>query len=305
MNVNLNRLRQLRSQEFDPTSTRLGESYFTEYTHKEFDEGSVAERFHENTKLTTVSEFSLGPAAGLFTADPSLSYAQARLQPDHGDAELVELPPTEGLDDRFDTVVVTRRSRREMAGEGVTVQELSTLLQHACGVTGKQVLAETDDADDVEKQFRSYASAGGLYPVEVYFAVVNESADLAKGLYYYVPEEHAVRVLDREPDVVDAVTDSISIPEDVHDPTEAAITVFLTGSLWRAMAKYGPRGYRFVLQESGHLAQNLQLAAGAMGLASVPLAAFYDDVLNDYLGVDGVNEAAVYTISVGRTGEDT
>ncbi|MFC6951313.1 SagB/ThcOx family dehydrogenase [Halorubellus litoreus] len=301
MNVDLNRLRQLRSQRFDPTVARPRESYFNEYTGRAFESGNVAERFHENTKLTRQSEFQLGPAAGTFTGDPSLGYAQARLQPDHADADLVDLPPTDGLDDRFDTVVVTRRSRRAMSGEGISLQDLSTLLQHACGVTGKDVVGETGDGhDDVEKPFRAYASAGGLYPVEAYVAVVNEGADLPRGLYYYVPEEHAVRVLDRDPDVVDRVDDVISIPRDVHDPTDAAVSVFLTGAFWRAMAKYGPRGYRFVLQESGHLAQNLQLAANAVGLASVPLAAFYDDEANDLLGVDGVNEAAVYSISVGQ-----
>jgi hypothetical protein len=36
-----------------------------------------------------------------------------------------------------------------------------------------------------------------------------------------------------------------------------------------------------------------------MDLAAVPLAGFYDDAVNEYLDVNGVDETAVYAIGIG------
>ena len=51
------------------------------------------------------------------------------------------------------------------------------------------------------------------------------------------------------------------------------------------MWKYGQRGYRYVWIEAGHLAQNLYLVSGALGLASVALGGFFDDEADALLGV--------------------
>lgn len=65
--------------------------------------------------------------------------------------------------------------------------------------------------------------------------------------------------------------------------------------------KYGPRGYRYVLEEAGHLSQNLMLVAAATELGSLPIGGFRDQLLNELLTVDGVNEAAVYGTILGHT----
>jgi nitroreductase len=51
------------------------------------------------------------------------------------------------------------------------------------------------------------------------------------------------------------------------------------------------------------VAQNLLLAASALGLAAVPLGAFYDRRTDEFLRLDGVNESTLYTIALG--GEPT
>jgi SagB-type dehydrogenase family enzyme len=231
-----------------------------------------------------------------------MQYAQAVLEPDHGDRDLLRLPEPTTVDRSFDDVLRSRRSRRTMAGEGLSLDQLSTLLHYGAGVTGESDLGE-GEGPTVSKPFRSYPSAGGLYPVETYVAVVNEGDGLDRGLYYYVPERHGLRVL-RTGDVTEAVADAFSISADVHDPSQASVVCFLTAALWRSMAKYGPRGYRFVLQESGHLAQNLTLAAEALSLATVPLGGFYDDAVTDLVGANGVDEVALYPVSVGHLGGD-
>jgi SagB-type dehydrogenase family enzyme len=65
------------------------------------------------------------------------------------------------------------------------------------------------------------------------------------------------------------------------------------------MTKYGERGYRYALLDAGHLAQNILLCCSSLGLAAMPTCAFADDELNELLGLDGCNEAAIYAIALG------
>lgn len=300
MDVSVEQLRQFRSQRYDPTKSSPSETYIDKYSQKEFTDGNIAELFHENTKFTEIEDFQLGPSAGLFTQDTSFQFMQAKLAPDYRGKEKIELPSPEEVDRRIDDVVTSRRSNRDQTGEGISRQELSTLLHHSCGKTGESVVGEPEDGDPVTKKFRAYASGGGLYPVEIYLTVPNAGPDLDAGRYYYAPESHVLRVLERDEDIGERLADTFGISADIYDPLTSAVTFTLTGTLWRSMAKYGPRGYRFILQESGHLAQNVLLLAEAMDLGAVPLAGFYDDKMNDFLNVNGVDETSLYTVAVGH-----
>ncbi|MFC7081169.1 SagB/ThcOx family dehydrogenase [Halorussus caseinilyticus] len=294
------------SQEYEPSSFEFVSSYFEQFMEKEFGDGGLAELFHENTKYTDQESLELGESAAMFSNDPSMEYAQAKLKPDYRGKERLDLPDPDELDARIDDVLASRRSQRDQSGEGLSLQELSTLLDHSCGTTGSQRIEpdEDDPFSDVEKPFRAYASGGALYPSEIYLAVVNEGENLDRGLYYYVPEDHALRVLrkpDEDEDFAQSVDDLFATPQDVFDHQSCAVKFLITGAFWRSKAKYGPRGYRFVLQETGHLGQNVLLVAEAMGLAAVPLASFYDDKVNEFLDIDGVDEAVTYTLSIGKS----
>jgi SagB-type dehydrogenase family enzyme len=50
----------------------------------------------------------------------------------------------------------------------------------------------------------------------------------------------------------------------------------------------------------GHVCQNVQLAASAMGLGSCPIGAFFDDDFNELIGVDGEEETVVYLVTAGK-----
>ena len=66
--------------------------------------------------------------------------------------------------------------------------------------------------------------------------------------------------------------------------------------------KYGERGYRFILQESGHIAQNVYLLCEALGLKCCALGGFRisDEQIEKFLGIDGLTESIVYTLVVGK-----
>lgn len=306
MKIDINQLRSLKSQVYDPSQQSLDNTYFDEYKQKDFSEQNLLELFHENTKLTEPVSFKLQPSAARFTSNPGLAYMQAQLEPDYAGHELIELPEPGSLDGDIGSVIESRRSSRDMAGEGISLQDLSTLLQNSGGVTGEKSITHDQDEDDdeaINQTFRAYASAGGLYPVENYVLVLHGGEDLEAGTYYYNPDKHALRVLERDPDLADKREELFALSKDIFDVSSASVVFALTGSFWRARGKYGPRGYRYILQESGHLAQNVLLAAEAMDLAAIPLAGFRDDPMNNHLGIDGVNEAILYTVAVGAHGD--
>ena len=85
----------------------------------------------------------------------------------------------------------------------------------------------------------------------------------------------------------------------------ANVALIFTAVFERTLKKYGPRGYRYVLFEAGHAAQNASLLAGESGVASVCVGGFRDGRLNEYLGLDGRSEAALYVVGLGYAGATT
>ncbi len=75
--------------------------------------------------------------------------------------------------------------------------------------------------------------------------------------------------------------------------------------VWRALKRFKVPlsrlmiGYRFVLLDAGHLAQNVLLACEDLHLAAVPLGGFDDDGLAELLELKPDREAPLYAILIG------
>ncbi len=78
-----------------------------------------------------------------------------------------------------------------------------------------------------------------------------------------------------------------------------AVIFIWSAVMRRNMAKYGHRGSRYILLDAGHICQNLLLAAEAIGRKACPVGAFFDDELNQLLGLDDEEETVLY-LAVGR-----
>lgn len=278
-----------------------GTSYVDDHRTRGFSDGDVSDLFHENTK------FDRQYLARSAATESDLHDGVSAVEHDYHGRESVALPEPERVDCALRTALNQRRSCRSFADRGVSRQTVGTVLGRA--------LAPSRKVDDggVPETFRPYPSAGGLYPVELYL-VVSEGTDLPAGTYYYSVRDHALRVLrtgeedrddggsgDQDGPVADCFMDEPFARGVVAD---APATVVLTGALSRIKAKYGPVGYRFALLEAGHVAQNVLLALAALGLGGVPLGSFLDDELDRFLGIDGVNEAALYPIAFGHPQDD-
>jgi SagB-type dehydrogenase family enzyme len=184
------------------------------------------------------------------------------------------------------TAIAARRSTRAYATDRpMRVEELADLLHLTAGLT----------ADVQGSARRAAPSSGALYPIEVY-AVVHQVDGLEPGVYHYAVREHALEQL-RVGDYRAAVVEQAIAQEFLG---ECGVVLFLTNILQRMRPRYQDRSYRYGLLEAGHLGENVYLAATAMGLGACGVGAFMDDAINAMLGVDGVEEAAVYMLAVGH-----
>jgi SagB-type dehydrogenase family enzyme len=146
----------------------------------------------------------------------------------------------------------------------------------------------------IEMQARAAPSAGGLYPLELYVSC-RKITGLTDGLYHYNVLDHAMEPVHH--DVSDEALRGFLVAEPFVRQANAIL--FLTAVFDRTQRKYGPRGYRYILLEAGHVAQNLCLLATERGLGSLCIGGFMDCPTNKFLRLDGANEATVYAVAIG------
>lgn len=200
------------------------------------------------------------------------------------------------------SVVAKRRSVRSFAATPLTLAQLSRLLWATGGITTSFITPKGQEF------YRAAPSAGALYPIETY-VVVNRVEDLEPGLYHY--RVAGMDILER-PIVEGSHSLELLRPGELGQEIKRAAldqpmcakagAVFLwTAVFQRSIWKYRERAYRYCYLDAGHMAAQLSLAAVAEGLASCPVAAFYDDEANALLEVDGLKEATLYMTAVGNS----
>ncbi len=198
---------------------------------------------------------------------------------------LVRLPEPDLQGMALEQAIRSRRSIRAYSADSLQLVELSQLLFAAQGITGRRG----------EKFLRAAPSAGATYPLETY-VFVSRVSNLKQGLYHYVPDQHALEIV-RTGDYTEKLG-AACLGQSM--PREAAVTIVLTAVPERTTAVYGERGMRYIHMEAGHVSQNICLEATSLGLGAVPVGAFYDQELNDLLGIDGKREISLYVNCIGR-----
>ena len=201
----------------------------------------------------------------LLTAERPAEWAFDRVEdlPERGDLDGTTLAEA----------LVARRSVRAFAATPLSAGQSADLLWAAQGVTASW-------------GGRTAPSAGALYPLEVYLVT-------AGGIRRYLPDGHRAEVRD-DTDARRALADVVG--QDAA--AQAPALVVITGTPRRLLPKYLMHAERYTLMEAGHAAQNLLLAATALGLGGVPIGAIDEAGVSSVLGLpDG--EDPVYVIAVG------
>jgi SagB-type dehydrogenase family enzyme len=203
---------------------------------------------------------------------------------------MVELPRSlEPLRLSLEEAIATRVSVRDLTAGPLTLPTVATLLHHAYGVSR--------DREDIGylRSLRVVPSAGALYPLEIFFHSARIEG-LKTGLYHYNPSKHHLRLL-REGDETRTISQAVVQPDITRG---SALIMFITAVFERSVFKYKDRGYRFVLLEAGHVAQNLNLVSNALGLGALNIGGFFDREIDDFLDLDGVTQSTIYMMAIGR-----
>jgi len=163
----------------------------------------------------------------------------------------------------------------------------STLIWATQGIT-----AEVRDFE-----FRSAPSAGALYPIETYL-LVRDVEGLDQGFYHFRPRSFDLEFI--KPGEFGRDLAKAALGQGMVSKAQA---VFIwTAIIERSRWKYRQRAYRYIYLDAGHIAQNLYLAGTAAGVGVCGIGAFFDDHVNALIGVDGVEETAIYLASAGLGG---
>jgi SagB-type dehydrogenase family enzyme len=242
------------------------------------------ETFHENSK-TSRYEPQL-PGAQLLKRMDEMWEAY----PYRGYAAPVPLPKTPmKLELSLHDAILRRATARSMKPAPISIDQLAALLHYSYGIT-------RDNQDTVfPRPFRTTPSGGGLYPLEIFFHT-SQVGGLRTGLHHYDPTGNSIRCIyegDRSRLISDAMVQN-------NLALDASVIFFVTAVFERSTFKYLNRGYRFICIEAGHLAQNMNLVAVALGLGSVNIGGYFDRQIDDVLELDGLSHSTIYMIAIGH-----
>ncbi len=183
----------------------------------------------------------------------------------------------------LESTMLKRRSTRAYSGASLSLDELRALLHFTY-------------------QPQDYAGQN-LDPNPDYFALdlletfiaVSAVTGLEEGCYYYAPKAQELRQIRFKN--FQQELHYLCLGQDLG--RDAAAVVFHTADLSKAVAKYGDRVYRYLHADAGHLGQRLNLAAIHLGLGVSGIGGFFDDQVNEVLGIPS-DEAVIYITTLGR-----
>jgi SagB-type dehydrogenase family enzyme len=163
----------------------------------------------------------------------------------------------------------------------LTIEDLSCIFMLTYGLTAKARHAGG------EFYYRNAASAGALYPTEIYVSTRNVKG-LEDGLYHFSIAQHGLCLLrrgDLSPWILKA-----GQPPNTKPPM---LAFFFSAIFFRSAWKYRDRAYRYHLLDTGHVLDNLILALNALDLPCTLSYDFDDNRINRLLGLDDSKEVCL------------
>ncbi len=183
----------------------------------------------------------------------------------------------------LENTILQRRSTREYSGGKLELAELKAILDFTY-----QPQHYTDQGMDGSPDYFD------LSLIET-FIVVTRVEGLEEGCYYYAPKSQELRQI-RFKNFQDELH-YLCLGQELG--RDAGAVIFHTSDLQSAIEKYGDRVYRYLHMDAGHLGQRVNLAAIALGVGVSGIAGFFDDLVNEVLGIPS-DEAVLYITTLGR-----
>lgn len=184
----------------------------------------------------------------------------------------------------LEAAIKNRRTIREITGKTINAADLETLVWSAYGCT----LIEDGD------KYRTAPSAGATYPVEIH-AIIERVNGYEGGIYSYDTKTEGLK-LNKAGTFLPEIR-KISWDQEF---VELSNVVFIMVYNPRKIEKeYGNKSRDYALLECGHIAQNILLAATALGLGAVPVGAFSQRRIAAILSLKS-HLKPLYMVCVGR-----
>ena len=243
---------------------------------------SIARKYHESTKHT------------VWSVQTSRHYLDWNNKPalykNYLDLEPIPLPG-DLTDTGIPAIQAVSREIVETGKEAIpSLSQIAYLLYYSAGITKKLIYTHG------EHTFRAAASAGALYPVEIYLACC-DLPGLPAGVYHFSPADFALRTL-RQGDWR-AFLDRAS--GGYQEVQQAPLILLFTAITWRSAWKYQARSYRYHFWDAGTILANSLAACAAQRLPARVVMGFVDEDLNSLLGIGREEEKGLCLFPVGWT----
>lgn len=237
---------------------------------------SLHEKFHNKTKLRKLPRSILN--SKFWPKNWKTVYFKGYPRLD----EIILPKPALSTKVSLKEALLKRKSTRIFSNKPLSINTLGALLFYCAGMKNNK------------SPFygRFYPSGGARYPLEVY--IVSLNTGLPKAIYHYYLKNHSLEKL--------LTFKKINFSKYFINQklfSRAACIIIITAVFKRNTIKYGDRGYRLVLLEAGHLAQNFYLLSTALNVACCALDGYADNEVNKLLDIDGVTESVVYALALG------
>lgn len=181
-------------------------------------------------------------------------------------------------------MLLKRKSAATFSGTDVPIETILELLRYAAGTQQENAFN------------RTYASGGGLYPIEIYYINKKTIDDFKQGVYHFNPKEHSLSFI-KDTENNTPLSELIGSGYDFIN--NASGIVCFTAVPSRTTDKYGWLGIRACLFDIGQIIQNCSLLAESMGLRYRPIAGFTNEKVDSLLEIDGQTELCLLTYVVG------
>ena len=232
--------------------------------------GAAARRYHESTKLSYISLRTKPALYKTYSDLPELALPANPPLP-----EAATLAAVAGLLDGGQSIPLG-------------LEAAAALLHYSAGLIRRSSLRSAG-----EVHYRAAASAGALYPIELYL-VCAELPGLPAGVYHFAPARNALTRLrsgDYRPRLAAAGCDAAA---------DAPLSIVCSSVFWRSAWKYRARGYRYCWWDNGTILANLLAAANALGQPTQLSLGFADAEIDALLGLNSPGEAATCIVSIGH-----
>lgn len=146
-----------------------------------------------------------------------------------------------------------------------------------------------------DKIYYHYASAGGLYPIDIFVYVKPKRVEGMKaGFYYYSPSENSLLVVNNIDQVIKS--DHEIINQELYN--QSAFSIYLVYNANASIPKYGSDGYLFACIESGIITATLNMVAETLNLGVCSVGHMKFDDIHRFLSLDN-HQVFLHGLEVG------